>query len=52
VKGKVTTKHLAVRLVNSVYGLGLKQKDNNDADAICLGLAFFAGAQPCDGAMG
>lgn len=49
VKGKVTKKHLAVNRVNEVYGLGLKVKDNDIADAICLGLAYFVGATPADG---
>jgi Holliday junction resolvasome RuvABC endonuclease subunit len=49
VKGRVTEKHLAVQYVNEVYNLKLKVKDNDVADAICLGLAFFAGARPADG---
>jgi hypothetical protein len=49
IKGRITLKHLAVNLVNEQYGLSLKLKDNNDADAICLGLAFCGGASPCTG---
>ena len=49
VAGKVTVKHLSVRFVNQRFGLGLLQKDNDQADAICLGLAYIAGAPHCDG---
>lgn len=35
-RGKVTSKHLAVAKVNSYFGLSLKLKDNDEADAICL----------------
>jgi hypothetical protein len=49
VKGKTTSKHLAVAHANEAYGLKLLQKDNDQADAICLGLAFCNGAVPCDG---
>lgn len=41
VRGKVTRKHLSVRLANEMYGLNLKLKDNDIADAICLGKAFL-----------
>jgi hypothetical protein len=49
IKGKITAKHLSVRHANSVFGLDLIQKDNDIADAVCLGLAFFGGAKQCDG---
>jgi Holliday junction resolvasome RuvABC endonuclease subunit len=49
VKGKITKKHLAVNRVNEVYSLGFKVKDNDRADAICLGLAYFVGAEAADG---
>jgi hypothetical protein len=49
IKGKTTKKHLAVERAKAEYGLKLKQKDNNEADAICLGLAFFNNCIPCDG---
>ena len=49
IKGKVTKKHLAVIRANVDFGLGLKQKDNNEADALLLGLAFFNNATPCTG---
>lgn len=35
-RGKITTKHIAVRWVNKEYGLNLILKDNDIADAICL----------------
>lgn len=49
VKGKVTKKHLSVNRINEVYDLGFKVKDNDTAEAILLGLAFFIGAEPADG---
>lgn len=49
VKGKVNKKHVAVRFVNEKFGLSLKVKDNDIADAICLGVAYQSGAQHCDG---
>ncbi len=49
IKGKTTKKHLAVARANHEYDLKLIQKDNNTADAVCLGLAFCNGATPCDG---
>jgi hypothetical protein len=49
VKGKVTPKHLAVRYVNDKFGLALKIKDNDQADAICLIMGFLAGAEHCTG---
>jgi hypothetical protein len=39
-RGRVTTKHLAVRMVNERYDLKLKVKDNDQADAVLLGLAY------------
>ena len=38
-RGKITTKHVAVRWVNSEFGLEFKVKDNDIADAICLAVA-------------
>lgn len=35
-RGKITTKHLAVRWANEKYGLELKLKDNDIADAIAV----------------
>lgn len=49
IKGKTNKKHLAVARANDEYNLKLKQKDNNEADAICLGLAYCNGCSPCDG---
>jgi hypothetical protein len=53
VKGRINKKHLAVRYVNDAFSLDLKMKDNDTADAICLGAAYLSGkATPCDGVMG
>ncbi len=49
VAGKVNKKHLAIRHVNATYGLNLKVKDDDIADAICLTEAYERGATPCDG---
>lgn len=49
VKGKIDKKHLSVRYVNDHFGLNLKLKDNDEADAICLGVAYFLGAKMADG---
>ncbi len=47
--GKITPKHRAIRHVNETFNLNLKMKDNDKADAICLGEAYLAGAEICDG---
>ena len=49
IRGKVTWKHLAVDRVNADFGLQFQMKDNDIADAILVGCAYFAGARPCDG---
>ena len=49
VKGRLTPKHLSVDNANLQYGLKLKMKDNDAADAINLGLAYFNNAVHCDG---
>jgi hypothetical protein len=49
IRGKWNKKMLAVDFVNAQYGLGLKLKDNDQAEAICLGLAYLRGAPICDG---
>jgi hypothetical protein len=49
IRGKIGKKHLSVRWVNETYGLELKMKDNDSADAISLGTAFLKGAKTCDG---
>lgn len=51
IRGKITKKHVALRYVNELYGLKLKPKDNDQADAICLALAFLKNAVPCDGVL-
>jgi hypothetical protein len=38
-RGKITRKHLSVRMVNEKFGKSLKIKDNDEADAILLGFA-------------
>jgi hypothetical protein len=47
-KGKVTKKHVSVRAANERFGLSLKQKDNDQAEAILLGLAFNLGIDGTD----
>lgn len=49
IKGKVNWKHLAVAYVNATYGTSFKMKDNDVADAVCLGTAYFLGVGICDG---
>lgn len=49
IKGKITKKHIAVTEVNRRFGLDFKQKDNDVAEAILLGVAFLDGAPTCDG---
>jgi Holliday junction resolvasome RuvABC endonuclease subunit len=49
VKGRINKKHLAIRHVNEYFNLELKMKNNDVADAICLGLAYFNKAAVCDG---
>lgn len=39
VRGKITVKHLAVSWANATFGLALKQKDNDKADALALVVA-------------
>lgn len=40
-RGIIGKKHLSVRFANEFYDLKLKLKDENQADAICLGTAFL-----------
>lgn len=40
IRGKITRKHLSVRLVNDIMKLELKLKDDDIADAICLAYAI------------
>lgn len=49
VRGKFGKKHAALRYVNNTFGLDLRMRDNDIADAICLGTAWFLGAPICDG---
>ncbi len=44
-RGKITKKHLAVRTVNARFGKKLKQKDNDEADAILMGQAYVTRSQ-------
>lgn len=49
IRGKVSRKAPALRIVNELYPtLGLKAKDNDKADALCLCLAYKKGAEHCD----
>lgn len=38
--GRITKKHINVRLANETFGLNLKLKNNNEADAIGMGIAY------------
>jgi hypothetical protein len=49
VKGKITWKHLSVKFVNQKFNKEFKQKDNDITDAVCLGMAYLAGAPHCCG---
>jgi Holliday junction resolvasome RuvABC endonuclease subunit len=47
VKGRLNHKHYAIRTANALFGLSLKNKDDDVADAVCLGVAawkLFGGA--------
>lgn len=52
IRGKWNKKMLAVNYVNELYGLNLVLKDNDEAEAVCLGLAYLKGAPHCDGVVG
>lgn len=49
VRGKTNKKHAAIAHANATFNLKLKVKDNDAADAICLGLAYLKGATPSNG---
>lgn len=49
ISGKTTLKHVAVKRAKELYGVELKQKENDIADAILLGHAFLNGAAICTG---
>lgn len=44
ITGKITKKHLAVSMANEIFNLNLKQKDNDQAEAILIGYAHLLGA--------
>lgn len=48
-RGKIGKKHVAVRYANNTFGLALRMKDNDAADAICLGTSYFLGVPDCTG---
>ncbi len=41
VKGRISKKHLSVRMANELFGLSLKLKDNDKADSMLCGYSFF-----------
>ena len=49
VAGRRGRKHVSVRLANELFGLQLKLKDEDAADAALLGLSWCRGAAQCDG---
>lgn len=49
VTGKISNKHLSVRWVNDNFNLDLRMKDNDTADAICIGAAYLRGAKLSNG---
>jgi Holliday junction resolvasome RuvABC endonuclease subunit len=49
IKGKLTTKHAAVRVMNSLYRLTLKTTDNDIADSLGLATAYLRGCKYCNG---
>jgi hypothetical protein len=49
IKGKTTKKHVAINWANAKFNLDLKAKDDDIADALCIGCAFLNKATPCDG---
>lgn len=48
-RGKMTKKHLAIRWANETYGLELRPKDDDIADALALGTSYYMGVRFCDG---
>jgi hypothetical protein len=46
-RGRIGKKHLSVAMVNEKFGKKLKLKDNDEADAILLGLAFVVKSGSC-----
>lgn len=49
VVGKKTRKHSAIRSFGDHFGIELKRKEEDAAEAALLGLAFLMGAPTCDG---
>lgn len=49
VVGKKGRKHVALRRVQDIFGIELKRKDEDAADALLLGLGYIKGAPCCDG---
>lgn len=49
VVGKKGRKHVALRVVNEIFGIDLPRKMEDAADAILLGMGFLRGAPACDG---
>jgi len=49
VVGRKGRKHVALRVVRETFGIELRRKDEDAADALLLGLAFVQGAARCDG---
>ncbi len=48
-RGKITKKHLAIRWANEMFGLELRPKDDDIADALALGTSAYMGVSYCDG---
>lgn len=49
VRGKVNKKHVTIRLVNSMWNLGLKAGQDDVSDSLALCLAYFSGTPFCNG---
>lgn len=49
IRGRITRKHLSIRFVKDTYGIDLQVQEDDIADAICQGVAYYRGAPLCDG---
>jgi hypothetical protein len=49
IKGKFDKKHAAIDYVNKRFGLDIRKKDNDAAEAICIGLAYMNNVSHCNG---
>jgi hypothetical protein len=49
IRGRVTIKHAAIRVCNSLFSLNLQAKDDDIADALLIGAAYLRGVQACEG---